>query len=120
MGCYLELEIVDIEENGNECDGCDKRYKVGDKKITGIESCCGGGCKRNLCEDCVKIAIKLILKPQETTRGDRARILHKFMLGDFFSEVCEAQGPVHRQVESTKTESKQSCKLPETSWRSLI
>ena len=36
-----------------KCDGCGGVLEPGDKFITGIESCCGGGCTRNLCERCI-------------------------------------------------------------------
>lgn len=35
------------------CDGCGNTIDEGDKIVTGIDSCCGGGCWRRLCMNCV-------------------------------------------------------------------
>ena len=39
-----------------DCDGCRNVIREGDLYLTGIASCCGGGCVRNLCEACVAAA----------------------------------------------------------------
>ena len=39
-----------------ECDGCHHKMTVGERFVTGIESCCGSGCVRNLCAECIEWA----------------------------------------------------------------
>lgn len=56
----LRLETEDFYEGGTGCDGCGKKIVLGEKYIAGIDSCCGGGCQRNLCINCVKAAAALI------------------------------------------------------------
>ena len=70
MTCTLRLETEDYE-GGTDCDGCGRKIVLGEKYIAGIESCCGGGCERNLCVPCVKRAAELLPEPcswgRETT-----------------------------------------------------
>ena len=40
--CDLGLWLVDFDRV--TCDGCGRNVKQGEQMITGIESCCGGGC----------------------------------------------------------------------------
>lgn len=42
------------------CDGCRKEIYINQKMISGIESCCHGGCVRRLCIECIKFAYELI------------------------------------------------------------
>lgn len=63
MSCDLEIFIVDDEDvEFDNCHGCGRKYKLGEKAITGIESCCGSGCVRQLCKDCVKAAYELLFQ----------------------------------------------------------
>lgn len=58
---WLEVKTI-IEEEAIDyykCDGCGHIFKVGEKLITTIESCCGG-CARNLCWDCIEYAWNLL------------------------------------------------------------
>lgn len=57
-GCFLELYVTDYKDD--TCDGCGKTFAVDEKRIDGIESCCGSGCTRSLCQDCVCIACNLL------------------------------------------------------------
>ena len=41
------------------CDGCGRKFVVGETIVSGIESCCGG-CKRELCSNCILAAAKVI------------------------------------------------------------
>lgn len=53
----LQLMAFDINQ---ECDGCGVVIASGTRHLVGIESCCGGGCCRRLCLDCVRYAFGLI------------------------------------------------------------
>jgi hypothetical protein len=56
--CGLEVRSEDGRFN-TPCDGCG--VVIGESPhISGIESCCGGGCVRNLCFDCVRAAYRLV------------------------------------------------------------
>lgn len=44
-----------------ECDGCGTGLQPGQKYLSGIKSCCGGGCCRALCMDCIVMASATIL-----------------------------------------------------------
>ena len=62
MKCQLEYRVIG-KDNFNwtkiTCDGCKKELnEEGDEFIWGIESCCGGGCSRALCRECVLEAAK--------------------------------------------------------------
>jgi len=57
MESYLTIEISDTIEELN-CDGCGKIIRKGDKMLTNIDSCCGGGCVRSICIDCLEYAYK--------------------------------------------------------------
>jgi len=50
----LRVEPYISEKNDHVvCDGCGEPLQEGKRILTGIESCCGGGCARVLCEQCV-------------------------------------------------------------------
>ena len=51
----MSLE-VNRAEYETPCDGCGKRIAPGELLVTNIESCCGSGCVRSLCPDCVRSA----------------------------------------------------------------
>lgn len=59
------MEDIKIEGTGlfisslsfeRDCDGCGKTLPKDTPIIFGIESCCGGGCCRNLCFSCIEKA----------------------------------------------------------------
>lgn len=54
-GQATELEIH-IIKCSYLCDGCAKHIKSGEKVLNGIASCCGGGCTRILCAECITAA----------------------------------------------------------------
>lgn len=54
----LEVCVENDAEFPAECSGCGKKMKVGEQYLTNIESCCGAGCVRSLCAQCVKWAAK--------------------------------------------------------------
>lgn len=54
------LEIWSVRYSMQECDGCGKTLPVGSLMIANIDSCCGGGCSRALCFDCIKKAYEMI------------------------------------------------------------
>lgn len=57
----LSVEIINDEyREGQKCDGCLKELKKGDFLIGDIESCCGGGCSRAVCEACITDAYNKI------------------------------------------------------------
>jgi hypothetical protein len=56
----LEIETSEGGEYPPECDGCGRVVPQGERLIFGIESCCGGGCARRLCADCVRKAFDLL------------------------------------------------------------
>lgn len=56
----LIIENYTDKYGPHKCDGCGREFIVGEKVINGIESCCGGGCWRMLCSNCIKIAYALI------------------------------------------------------------
>lgn len=59
----LELSIADQDDvKYGTCDGCGRKWVAGDKMIINIESCCGGGCSRSICEQCVRHSLALIEK----------------------------------------------------------
>ena len=55
---YTITNKIELGEDG--CDGCGKPYKIGETIITNINSCCGGGCYRTLCANCIEEAYKLL------------------------------------------------------------
>jgi len=42
------------------CDGCGRAILEGEKYLWGITSCCGGGCGRRLCSDCIHWALNAL------------------------------------------------------------
>lgn len=62
----FELEVVVKEAlaYGDKCDGCSRVLIPGEKILVGIESCCGGGCSRVLCKQCVLFAASLFQEVQ--------------------------------------------------------
>lgn len=56
--CHLEVSVE--EHSPCECDGCGRDIPVGEAYIWNITSCCGGGCARSLCRECVAAAAKLL------------------------------------------------------------
>ncbi len=50
---------LEVCEASGSCDGCGRNYEAGEKAIGCIESCCGGGCYRSLCFDCVRAAFEM-------------------------------------------------------------
>lgn len=48
----------DVSDSASECDGCGKEVPAGVTMVGGIESCCGGGCARSICMDCVDAVVK--------------------------------------------------------------
>ncbi len=71
----FHLEIKEFKEGDLDvrrrpiCDGCDGRFEVGDLYVDGIQSCCGGGCSRNLCELCIKESFDLLKKEKNNNNG---------------------------------------------------
>jgi len=63
--CYLELELMDKYEE--RCDGCGKKIPEGDLIVTNITSCCGGGCCRILCTNCLTTMYLQLTKVQSNT-----------------------------------------------------
>ena len=60
--CHLLL-LEEDEENlefATKCDGCGAIFEKGDKFISDIESCCGGGCVRSLCKMCIDYSHELL------------------------------------------------------------
>lgn len=54
MSYHLEWSVAD---RWTQCDGCGREeFSAEEQILTGIESCCGGGCTRCLCSDCVERA----------------------------------------------------------------
>ncbi len=58
--CQLRVTVDNDEEFPTLCDGCGTKIGQNEKYITDIESCCGGGCSRNLCSSCIATANKLL------------------------------------------------------------
>lgn len=52
----LKVAVEDDAKYPTPCDGCGGKIDVGERFITNIESCCGAGCVRSLCADCVRSA----------------------------------------------------------------
>jgi hypothetical protein len=50
---HLELAVNDDAKFPAECDGCSRKMQLGERYLTSIESCCGTGCVRSLCAECV-------------------------------------------------------------------
>lgn len=68
--CQLELETADKPESWTSgCDGCGRVLQEGDLSIGNIDSCCGGGCTRSICADCVKAAYKMIEDAENKAAG---------------------------------------------------
>lgn len=44
------------EDSEAHCDGCGLKIQPGVPYLSDIDSCCGGGCTRSLCAECVKKA----------------------------------------------------------------
>ena len=61
--CNLEIWIS--KDRPTECDGCGDEIPAGTPHVSGIESCCGGGCCRVLCFDCIARAAALIAKANQ-------------------------------------------------------
>lgn len=57
-----QLFIQPGDQFSDDCDGCNRKIEVGEAHLSGIGSCCGSGCYRHLCRDCV-------LKAAETLKG---------------------------------------------------
>ena len=57
MTCNLRKETDDY---ARPCDGCGRQIPQGEPYLGCIDSCCGGGCYRSLCVDCVKAAATLM------------------------------------------------------------
>lgn len=55
-----KLVIAVWDRSETDCDGCGKKIPPSEKYISDIESCCGGGCVRNLCVACVRAAAKAL------------------------------------------------------------
>lgn len=67
---HLEVDIADKPESWTGgCDGCGRVPQEGDLLITRIESCCGGGCCRELCANCIKAAAKMIEDAENKAAG---------------------------------------------------
>lgn len=49
----LEFYTKD-DDHKTPCDGCDREIARGEYYLSGINSCCNGGCYRDLCAKCVK------------------------------------------------------------------
>ena len=56
----LKIETINEVWDDDTCDGCGHKYEKGEKRITGIESCCGGGCVRNLCNNCINKTYEML------------------------------------------------------------
>lgn len=57
METSLEIwKMENHETTEHECDGCGEDIPEGELYLYGIESCCGGGCARILCGNCLKKA----------------------------------------------------------------
>lgn len=50
---YVTNEVHDYGSYEVECDGCGRNMSAEEDRVSGITSCCGSGCVRNLCEVCV-------------------------------------------------------------------
>lgn len=57
--CFLELG--EEAKYAKDCDGCGRTIPLGGKYVWNIESCCGGGCTRCLCKDCVDAAHNMLV-----------------------------------------------------------
>jgi hypothetical protein len=51
---WLEIMIAEQTNYPLSCDGCGQKLTEGTRYLSGISSCCGGGCERVLCEICVQ------------------------------------------------------------------
>ena len=56
---FLHLDIE--KKEGVDCDGCNETIPPGEEFLTNIQSCCGSGCVRSLCKECVRYAYSLII-----------------------------------------------------------
>jgi len=57
----LELtRISNVIYSSDSCDGCGKFFEPQQVVVTGITSCCNGGCERRLCAACVIAAAEAI------------------------------------------------------------
>lgn len=56
-----ELKVVLSGGRAQHCDGCLEPIPAGTYYLTGIRSCCGGGCVRSLCTTCIDQAALALL-----------------------------------------------------------
>lgn len=66
MKSELRIKAVEFYE---DCSGCGERIKRGEMMLTNIASCCGGGCVRSICIDCLKFAYVEMEKENGTKRN---------------------------------------------------
>ena len=59
MECQLTRTVSNYER-GTDCDGCGRTIPAGEPHLGDIDSCCGGGCCRHLCKECVRVAAELL------------------------------------------------------------
>ena len=67
MASNFQLEVDSSEGKYDECAGCLKKYDEGERRINGIESCCGQCCV-SMCFDCIKKAYHLMLQDNDNRR----------------------------------------------------